>query len=358
MCSDAMNETTIVATIDALVNTGLRDLGFRYVNLDDCWCGARTPQGVPVADTVKFPSGIAYLAEYAHSNGMMFGVYTDRGTNTCGGRPGSKGYEIIDAQAYASWGVDYVKEDSCYAPDDPGTAFPEYAAMRDALNATGRPIFFSLCGWHDWYAPVGMELGNSWRIGPDDTNWGGVKTNIDIETTLASYSGPGGFNDPCLLLSKDASGQLAMTELQSRAQFSMWAILASPMLISGNVRELSPYTFETYSNSEVIAVGQDVLARQGIRISGGFLNSTAASVWARELVDGVAMVFLNVGSTAIDITCDSACFQAAGFWAKDVIYARNLWTHQNVGPITAGKGWTAPAVVADGGCVMLKLIRQ
>ena len=111
--------------------------------------------------------------------------------------------------------------------------------MRDALNATGRPILFSLCGWNPWYAPVGKSLGNSWRIGPDDTNWNGVLTNIDINSDLAKYAGPGGFNDPCLLLAEDINGKQRITELQSRFQFSMWAMMASPLLISGNIRNMS-----------------------------------------------------------------------------------------------------------------------
>lgn len=359
MCSESMNQTTIIASIDSMVALGLRDAGYRYVNLDDCWCGSRDANGVPVADAVKFPNGIKYLADYAHANGMLFGLYTDRGTQTCGGRPGSLNYESVDAQAYASWGVDYVKEDSCNAPDDPATAFPEYARMRDALNATGRPIFFSLCGWHDWYAPEGAALGNSWRIGQDDTTWAGVKINIDVMTSLAQYSGPTkGWNDPCLMLSTDYTGAQVMTEQQTRAQFNMWSVLAAPMLISGNVREMTAMNLETYLNAEVIAVGQDVLGRQGYRIGGGYLNSTATSVWARELSDGgVALVLLNVGDSAAAVTCDVTCLQQAGFWPKDQFYVRDLWAHQNLGVWTAANGYTSPVLTADGGSQMLRLTK-
>lgn len=149
--------------------------------------------------------------------------------------------------------------------------------MRDALNKTGRPIFFSLCGWNNWYAPVGMSLGNSWRIGPDDTNWGGVLKNIDINADLAQYAGPGGWNDPCLLLAETYAGQLRMTQLQTRAQFNMWAIMASPLLISANIRNMSAMNMETYKNAEVIAVNQDALAQQGFRVAGGPLSSGGGS---------------------------------------------------------------------------------
>ncbi len=339
MCSDSMNETTIIATMDAMSRNGLQAAGFKYINLDDCWCGSRDPHtGAPISDPVKFPSGIKYLADYAHAHGFMFGVYTDRGTETCGGRPGSHGYETIDAQTYAAWGVDYVKEDSCYAPDDPSVAFPEYAAMRDALNATGRQIFFSLCGWHDWYASVGASLGNSWRTGQDDSNWPGVKINIDVMMSggengegLAQYAAPGGINDPCLLLSTDWQGNSVMTEQQTRTQFSMWAILASPMLISGNVRdlELGSANLLTYTNAEVIAIGQDPLVQQGVRVAGGATNVTVTNVWARQTLSGVAMVFMNPSASITSATCDVNCFQRAGFNADDVVYGRDLWAHQD-----------------------------
>ena len=127
------------------------------------------------------------LADYVHSKGLKFGTYTDRGTQTCGGKPGALQHEKIDAQTYAAWTIDYLKEDSCHASGDHDTAFKEYGAMRDALNATGRPILFSLCGWNSWYAPVGKTLGNSWRIGPDDTNWPGVLSNININAYLSMY---------------------------------------------------------------------------------------------------------------------------------------------------------------------------
>ena len=149
--------------------------------------------------------------------------------------------------------------------------------MRDALNSTGRPILYSLCGWNSWYAPPdpansypgGMGMGNSWRIGPDDTNWHGVLTNIDINAALAPYAGPGGWNDPCLLLSTTWDQKLRVTELQSRSQFSMWAVMASPLLISGNLRNFSAFTLQTYKNTEVIAVSQDALGKQGTRVVGG-----------------------------------------------------------------------------------------
>ena len=177
--------------------------------------------------------------------------------------------ESQDAAFYARNGITYLKQDSCNAPSDHQTAFTEYATMRDALNATGVPFFFSLCGWESWYAPVCHALGNSCRIGPDDSNWAGVLSDIDAMAPLFPFAGPGGFNDPCLLLGRDVNGNADVSDQQGRFQFSMWATLAAPMLLSSNVRNLTAMQLETYKNLEVIAVGQDAWGRQGQRLVGG-----------------------------------------------------------------------------------------
>ena len=199
--------------------------------------------------------------------------------------------------------ADYLKEDSCTASQDHKEAFAEYGRMRDALNATGRPIVFSLCGWNPWYSnpdPVlnytgGKELANLWRIGPDDTNWNGILANININSQLAANAGPDkGWNDPCLLLAEDLNGHLRVTQLQSRAQFSMWAVMASPLIISANIRNMSSMNVETYTNAEVIAVDQDVLGMQGERIVGGDL---AATPGAGGVKDGTPIVLATCDTT-------------------------------------------------------------
>jgi len=296
-----------------------------------------------------------------HSKSLKFGVYTDRGNFTCGRRPGSAGYEKIDAQTYAQWGVDFVKEDSCDATQDHQTAFHEYALMRDAMNATGRPMYFDVCGWSSWYAPVGQSLGNEWRIGPDDTNWSGVLTNINIDAGLAEYAGPGGWNNPCLLLGQTYNGENRVTPLQSRTQFNMWSILAAPLVLSLNIRNLSTYLIETYTNVEVIAVDQDLLGKQGIRLYGGDLILNSANrmnyvnVFGRQLSGGSwAIVFINIGSMSEDIICDAVCFGRTGLEPTTKLSARDLWTHKDLGLITAAS-YTALNVPPNGGSVMLKL---
>jgi hypothetical protein len=173
-----------------------------------------------------------------------------------------------------------VKEDSCNAPQDHPTAFAQYAAMRDGLDASGREIFFSLCGWNQWYSPVMRALANSARIGPDDTNWGGVLADIDDMLALATNGGPGAWNDPCLLLGANHRGEEAVTEQQSRAQFTAWALLAAPMLLSQSIVNMTAHRLETYLNTEVIAVGQDVMGRQGILLAGGQLALAPRSLGA------------------------------------------------------------------------------
>ncbi|CAF1593262.1 unnamed protein product, partial [Adineta steineri] len=161
----SVNETGVRQTADALVATGLAAAGYQYVNLDDCWQGSRDAEGIIHSDPENFPTGIPALVDYIHSRKLKFGIYSDRGNMTCGGRPGSLGYETIDANTYALWGVDYLKLDSCHTNGTPPAV--EYAIMRDALNATGRPIFYSLCGGVTKYDLWLSDVGNSWRTADD-----------------------------------------------------------------------------------------------------------------------------------------------------------------------------------------------
>lgn len=365
------DDNTVRQTVKAMKDTGLYAAGYRYVNLDDGMVTSRDPNTHVLIPDPKFPKGFKSLSDHIHSQGMLFGIYTDRGPKTCGGRPGSQGYEQLDATTYAAWGVDYVKEDSCNAPsDDHAAAYKQYATMRDALNATKRSIFFSLCGWYPWYAPVGRSLGNSWRTGPDDSNWPGILQNIDLMAPLWSYSGVGGWNDPCLLLGRDSQGNYAVTELQSRAQFSMWAVMASPLLLSQNIRNLSSYQLATYLNAEVIAVSQDRMGRQGMRLVGGNLwpsadeasddNSEAAAaranIWGRPLADGSwAFVFINAeNATSVALTCGLQCFSETGWGPNQPLTVRDLWLGQNLPSTTPGQGIKA-LLVPNGGVMMYRV---
>jgi len=203
------------------------------------------------------------LADYAHSKGMKFGVYSDAGTLTCGRRPGSLGYETVDANTFAKWGIDFLKYDNCY----PDSRTPEvrYSIMRDALNKTGRRIFFSMCEWgvRD-PAKWGMSVGNSWRTTVDvGDNWNTMMTIIDLNDKWASYAGPGGWNDPDIL----EVGNGGMTYDEYRTHFSLWALAKAPLLIGCDVRKKDPKTLEILMNKEVIAVNQDKLGIQGTKVA-------------------------------------------------------------------------------------------
>ena len=257
------NEAYIKSIADFLVSSGLSDLGYKNVNMDSLWNTANRDQnGDWIPDPALWPNGLHYTISYVHSKGLLFGLYGDRGAKDCNGMPGNLGHEIQDANFLARYEVDWYKSDSCYASADHATAFDEYATMRDALNATGRKIWFALCGWSPWYAPVGASLGNSWRIGVDTGGgWQNVLSNVESALTLGNYTGPGGWNDMSLLLlpgmgSANGPSQL-MTNERHRAQFSLHCIFANNMLMTGNLSALPPYVLDTWGNAEAVAINQD-----------------------------------------------------------------------------------------------------
>jgi len=271
----------IKGAADAMIRYGLDKIGYEYVNIDDCWQVSRLSNGTIIADPKNFPDGIKSVADYIHQKGLKVGIYSDRGDLTCQGRPGSLNYEKIDAATYAAWGVDYLKEDSCYASDNHQVAFSQYAKMRDSLNVTGRPIYFSLCGWNDWYSPVGKTLGNSWRIAGDCYDWPSVLKAIDTNAPLYPYADIGGWNDPDMLIGSSNKTAFKLTQIQSRMMFSLWSVMTAPLLIGSNIVDLSDWDLETYSNKDIIDVDQDVGGSQGKRIAGGNLNNNEKLIYAK-----------------------------------------------------------------------------
>ena len=256
-----INEKLIRDTIDALVDSGLVKAGYKYINLDDCWQSGRDSNGKIIVDD-RFPNGIKALADYAHEKGLLFGVYSDAGYKTCAGRPGSLGYEEIDAKTYAEWGVDYLKYDNCFTDGSP----PEkrYPVMRDALLKQDRPIFYSMCEWGvndpaTWAKPVG----NSWRTTGDIFNtWNSMIGIIDQNDRWWEYAGPGGWNDPDML----EVGNGGMTVEEEKIHFGLWCISKAPLLIGCDITNMSKDTFEILTNPEVIAIDQDPLGKQGKKI--------------------------------------------------------------------------------------------
>ena len=257
-----ITEKIIIDTIDALVSKGFVKAGYNYINLDDCWQKSRYKNGTIIPDYAAFPKGIKYLADYAHSKGLKFGLYSDAGFKTCERRPGSLGYEEIDAETYAKWGVDYLKYDNCY---NNGTkSLIRYEKMRDALNKTGRQIFFSICSWgREKVSTWGKDYGNSWRTTRDiKDNWKSMIRIIDLNNKWYKFAGPGGWNDPDML----EVGNGGMTIDEYKVHFGLWAISKAPLLIGCDVTRITQDIVDILTNPEVISINQDSLGQQGRKI--------------------------------------------------------------------------------------------
>ncbi|RKN35889.1 glycoside hydrolase family 27 protein [Streptomyces hoynatensis] len=311
---------------DALVATGLREAGYEYVNIDDCWSlHERDAQGRLVADPEKFPEGIEGTADYVHGLGLKLGLYADAGTLTCADYPGSLGYEEIDARTFAEWGVDYLKYDNC---DNQGDGSQEdararYQAMEDALDATGRPIVYSICEWGrtrpwEWAG----DVGHLWRSTTDikDT-WGAVESIIAQNVHYAAAAGPGHWNDPDML----EVGNGGMTGTEYRTHFSMWAVMAAPLLIGTDLRTASRETLDILGNRDVIAVDQDPLGIQGEVVS----NVGGLRVLDKPLADGSHAVALY-NSTDEEATFGTTAAEL-GLPGAPAYLLKDLWTkHRRV----------------------------
>ncbi|MEO0293245.1 MAG: glycoside hydrolase family 27 protein [candidate division WOR-3 bacterium] len=291
-----VNEEVIKEIVDAMIRTGMRDAGYEYIIIDDGWeAMERDKEGKIVPDPKKFPKGMKALGDYIHSKGFKFGIHNDAGTRTCAGYPGGRGHEFLDAKTYASWGVDYLKYDWC----NTGSANAEetYKTMRDALKATGRPIIFSICEWGSnkpWL--WGKDVGHLWRTTGDIMNCYdcqgvyslGWKVILDEQVGLEKYAGPGHWNDPDMLV----VGMEGLSLAESRSHFSLWCILAAPLIASNDIRNMSEEIRQILTNKEVIAIDQDSLGKQGYKI----MDHPGKEIWVKELSGGAwAVCFHNTG---------------------------------------------------------------
>ena len=346
-----VSERLIRETADAMVTSGMRDAGYQYVNIDDCWHGARDSAGFIQVDAQRFPSGMKALADYIHSKGLKLGIYSDAGWKTCGGRPGSRGHEYQDALTYARWGVDYLKYDWCST--DSLKAQGAYITMREALRTAGRPIVFSLCEWGTaqpwtWAASVG----HLWRTTTDITNcfdcvrnfgtWApaSVLAILDKQKELRQYAGPDHWNDPDML--EVGNG---MTVGEDRAHFAMWAMLAAPLITGTDLRNMPAETHALLTNRDLIAVDQDSLGIQGFASRA---TPDGVEVWFKPLAGGDwAVAILNRSIEPRHVTYDwrregvtdglthhSADFGARSYRVRDLITGHD-------------RGTTATAFAAD-----------
>lgn len=303
-----INEQMLRDMVDAMVSSGMRDAGYTYFVLDDGWMSMkRDTFGNLVPDLKKFPGGIKAFADYVHSKGMKFGIYNCAGTKTCAGYPGTHGYEYQDARLYASWGVDYLKYDWCNT--DSINARDAYLTMSRAIRAAGRPMVFSLCEWGN-HAPWlwASNVGQLWRTTADihagfdkDLNYGtwssySVMHILALQNKIRQYAGPGHWNDPDML--EVGNG---MSYSEDKAHFSMWCMLAAPLIAGNDVRKMSEATKGILTNKDVIAVDQDSLGVEAFR----YYSFDDLEMWIKPLKNNeLAVCFLNRASHPQNINYD------------------------------------------------------
>ncbi|TDQ00730.1 NPCBM/NEW2 domain-containing protein [Labedaea rhizosphaerae] len=337
-----VDENLVKQTADAMVSSGMRDAGYDYVNLDDCWAGARDADGNMTADPKKFPHGIKALADYVHGKGLKLGVYTDVGTKTCAGYAAGYNNEARDVNTFASWGVDFVKVDWCAVPynDFPGMSKQDvaktlYSRWAKAFDEAPRAMLFSMCVWEEavesWeFAP---ELAQMWRTSTDySDNWDSFLRNGDQVARLHDLAGPGGWNDPDILMV--GHGELDDTSYQS--QFSMWSMAAAPLLAGNDLRSMSAATREILTNKEVIAIDQDKLGKAGYKVRA----TPDEDVWARPLSNGDTAVLL-VNRTDRDRLVQTNATEL-GLPKSSAYGTRDLWQHKTFESAGTFSGYLPP----------------
>ena len=352
-----ISDSVIRQIADAMVSSGMKDVGYTYVNIDDTWMKAGRVNGLLVPDSRKFPNGMKALADYVHSRGLKLGIYGDRGTMTCANiaESGSYGRETEDAQTFASWGIDYLKYDNCNVGSRTGNAQlqQDYEKMGAALRATGRPIIYSLCAW-GWKGDWMIETGQLWRSTGDIADcWdnscsikasyeNGITAIIDQNEAMASHAGPGHWNDPDML--EVGNGHMTTTEYISH--FSLWCIMAAPLIAGNDIRNMSTTTRDILTNQEAIAVDQDPAGIQGRRI----VDNGDLEVWMKPLGrrDGPekAVVLFNRSSRAATISVSLSAIGISGS-----VKVRDLWAHKDLTPATG----SFSAEVESHGVVMVKI---
>ena len=328
-----INEKQIQEIADAMVNSGLKDAGYIYLNLDDNWMDTkRDAQGNLQNNPKTFPSGMKAIADYVHSKGLKFGLYGDRGKRTCHhynsnwqSESGSNGREEQDAKKLAEWGVDYWKYDNC--DSDPNTQEKDYTAMSKALRNSGRDIVFSICMWEykDWMPKIANLWRTTFDIGPEwiSTSWyRGVYEIIDANNKYWQIAKPGHWNDPDML----EVGNRGLSYEEQRSQMTMWSIMAAPIMISSDVRNMSNETKELYLNKDMIAINQDSLGVQGHRIS----DKQGKQVWTKPLKNGdIAVALLNNNSSTQTVECNFADLGVEG-----EVEVRDAWKKKDLGALS------------------------
>ena len=344
-----IDDATVRAQADAMVASGMRDAGYRYINIDDTWEGQRDASGV-IHPNAKFPDMKA-LADYVHSKGLKLGIYSSPGPKTCVGYEGSQGHEAQDARTYAAWGIDYLKYDLCsLGPAMIASGSLEaaqaieltaYAKMGQALRATGRPIVYSLCqyGFSQVWRWGGSVGGNLWRTTGDIEDKYPRMVAIGFgQAGLSKYAKPGNWNDPDML----EVGNGGMSAIEYRTHMSLWALLAAPLLAGNDLAHMTPETLSILTNREVIAIDQDAAGAQGDRVEA----EGPLEIWARPLAGGARAVGLfNLSDLPAEMEVDFAVLGVTG-----AVGARDVWAGKDLGPQQRFK-----AMVPAHGVILLRL---
>jgi alpha-galactosidase len=350
---EPQNEKLIKEIVDALISSGMKDAGYAYVGPDEGICFYRGIDGKLASNFQRYPSGLRSLGDYIHQRGLKYALYTDAGTHTCSkAMPGTEDHEFEDMAAFAEWRADYLKVDWCNTqglprhspaipnvPRGPEDVNPAYAKLRDAQLAAGRPIVFSLCSWGvgepwKWAASVG----HLWRTtadiaAPGKANWGSAMRNAVANEKLYTAAGPGHWNDPDLLI----NGMGGLSDTQNRSFFSLWCMMAAPLMASNDVRKMTAYTVQVLTNREAIGIDQDPLGIQGriVRKVG------QAEIWAdkRLFDESQAVLVFNPGTTPAEVR---VTWQDIGNAGSAALYVRDLWTHRTTGPQRDGVNVAVP----------------
>ncbi|MFF5246116.1 glycoside hydrolase family 27 protein [Streptosporangium sp. NPDC000095] len=350
-----INETLIKQTADALVNNGMRDLGYQYVVVDDCWFDPnRDSAGNLQANLSRFPSGMKALGDYLHARGLKFGLYQAPLDKTCAqyfnsypGATGSLNHEVQDARQFAAWGVDYLKYDWCSPTGSIDDQVRTFAKMRDALAATGRPILYSI-NPNSIHSKTGPQrnwgdVANIWRTTEDITNaWNTNQTNgypmgiqniVNVNAPLSGYAAPGQFNDPDMMV----VGRGGMNDTEMRSHFALWAIMAAPLIAGNDVRNMDNATSTIMKNQNLIAINQDTLGLQAAQIS----NDGTRRILAKRLSNGdVAVALFNQGGSTTTISTTTSAIGLSG----NSFNLRDAWTNA----VTSTTGAISASVPAHG----------
>jgi alpha-galactosidase len=329
---EPQNEKLIREIAEAVVSSGMKDAGYAYVGPDEGICFSRGADGRLTTNLERYPSGLRGLGDFIHGLGLKYALYTDAGSKTCSGAmPGTKGHEKEDMEAFAAWRADYIKIDWCNSEGQDIVA--TYSRLGRAQREAGRPVVHSLCSWGEGYPwRWAGEIGHMWRTtsdicGPGNADWARAVRIALANERLADFAGPGRWNDPDMMI----VGMSGLTEAQNRSLFSLWCMMASPLMAGNDVRGMTPETIATLTNLEAIAIDQDPLGAQGRIV----WDDGNISLWAgKPLFDGsrAALLFYQGRYKAKQ----KVLWEEIGFKAEDLLYVRDLWKHETTGPFKEG----------------------